>query len=38
MAIEVKGGKNVGIGVLRELRGVLDDDTALMAGLIAMSR
>ena len=34
MAIEVKGGKNVGIGVLRELRGVLDDDTALMAGLI----
>ena len=34
MAIEVKGGKNVGIRVLRELRGVLDDDAALMAGLI----
>ena len=34
MVIEVKGGKNVGIGVLRELRGVLDDDMALMAGLI----
>ena len=37
MVIEVKGGKNVGIGVLRELRGVLDDDMALMAGLIAYS-
>ena len=36
MAIEVKGGKNVGIKVLRELRGVLDDDTALMAGLVIL--
>ena len=36
MAIEVKGGKNVGINVIRELRGVLDNDQALMAGLIVM--
>ena len=36
MAIEVKGGKNVGINVVRELRGVLDNDQALMAGLIVM--
>ena len=34
MILEVKGGKHVGIGVLRELRGVLEDDHALMAGLI----
>ena len=36
MVIEVKGGQNVGISVLRELKGVLDYDTALMAGLIIM--
>ena len=36
MAIEVKGGKNVGISVIRELRGVLDSDQAIMAGLILM--
>ena len=36
MAIEVKGGKNVGINVMRELSGVLDDDAALMAGLIIL--
>ena len=36
MIIEVKGGKNVGIGVLRELRGVLEDEIAVMAGLIIM--
>ena len=36
MIIEVKGGKNVGIGVLRQLRGVLEDDEAAMAGLIVM--
>ena len=36
MAIEVKGGKNVGINVVRELRGVLDNDQALMAGLIVL--
>ena len=36
MAIEVKGGKNVGINVVRELRGVLDNDQALIAGLIVM--
>ena len=34
MAIEVKGGKNVSIRDLRSLRGVLDNDAALMAGLI----
>ena len=36
MIIEVKGGKNVGIGVLRQLRGVLEDESAVMAGLIVM--
>ena len=36
MALEVKGGKHVGISVLRELRGVLEDDRSLMAGLIVM--
>ena len=36
MAIEVKGGKNVGIGAVRELAGVLDNDHALMAGLIIL--
>ena len=36
MVIEVKGGANVGIGVVRDLRGVLERDTALMAGLIIM--
>ena len=36
MVIEVKGGKSVGINVLRELKGVLDNDSALMAGLIIM--
>ena len=36
MVIEVKGGANVGINVMRELRGVMDFDAALMAGLIIM--
>ena len=36
MAIEVKGGKNVSIRDLRALKGVLDNDTALMAGFIVM--
>ena len=36
MVVEVKGGVNVGIGVMRELKGVLDYDTALLAGLIVM--
>ena len=36
MAIEVKGGRNVGIKDIRELRGVLDNDQAKMAGLIVM--
>ena len=36
MVIEVKGGKNVGIGVVRDLRGVLEREEAEMAGLIVM--
>lgn len=36
MIIEVKGGKNPSINDLRALRGVLDGDAALMAGLIIM--
>ena len=36
MALEVKGGKNVGISVLRELRGVLENNQAKMAGLIVL--
>lgn len=36
MVIEVKGGKNVDVGVARALRGVLERDQALMAGLIVM--
>ena len=36
MAIEVKGGKHVNIQALRALRGVLDSDMAVMAGLIIM--
>ncbi len=36
MVLEVKGGKNVNISVVRDLRGVLENDSALMAGLIIM--
>ena len=36
MVVEVKGGANVDVRDLRALRGVLDTDTALMAGLIVM--
>ena len=36
MVIEVKGGANVSIQDLRALKGVLDYDSALMAGLIVM--
>ncbi|MCY4168347.1 MAG: DNA methyltransferase [Rhodobacter sp.] len=36
MVLEVKGGANVGIGVVRDLRGVLERETAQMAGLIVM--
>ena len=36
MTIEVKGGKNVSIEHLRALSGVLDNDIAVMAGLIVM--
>ena len=36
MVLEVKGGKNVGIGVVRDLRGVLEREEAEMAGLIVM--
>lgn len=37
MVIEVKGGKNVGIEFVRSLRGVLERDQALMAGIIVMN-
>ena len=36
MVIEVKGGANVGIGVVRDLRGVLEREDAEMAGLIVL--
>ncbi len=36
MVVEVKGGKSVNIQVLRALRGVLDSEDAMMAGLIIM--
>lgn len=36
MVLEVKGGKNVNIQHVRALRGVLDRDPAIMAGLIVM--
>ena len=36
MVIEVKGGANVSIRDVRALKGVLDADHALMAGLIVM--
>lgn len=36
MVLEVKGGRNVGIDVIRNLRGVLSRDDAKMAGLILM--
>ena len=36
MVMEVKGGKNVNIRDLRALKGVLDYDSALMAGLIVL--
>ena len=36
MTVEVKGGKNVGISDVRDLRGVLERDEADMAGLIVM--
>ncbi len=38
MIIEVKGGANVSIAHVRALRGVLDNDDALMAGLIIMRK
>ena len=36
MVIEVKGGRNVGITDVRALKGVLDSDDALIAGLIVL--
>ena len=36
MVMQVTGGANVGIGMVRDLRGVLERDTVLMAGLIVM--
>ncbi len=38
MVLEVKGGKHVSIGDVRALKGVLDNDNALMAGLIVMKK
>ncbi len=37
MVLEVKGGKNININTVRDLRGVLERDSALMAGLIVMA-
>jgi site-specific DNA-methyltransferase (adenine-specific) len=37
MILEVKGGANVTINALRALRGVLEQDDALLAGLIVMN-
>ncbi len=36
MVVEVKGGRNVSIADVRALKGVLDYDSALMAGLIIL--
>ncbi len=36
MVVEVKGGRNVSITDVRALKGVLDSDNALMAGLIVL--
>ncbi len=36
MVVEVKGGATVNVTDLRALKGVLDNDEALMAGLIIM--
>ena len=38
MVIQVKGGKDVSIRDLRDLRGVLESDDALLAGLIIMDK
>ncbi len=37
MVLEVKGGKNINVNTVRDLRGVLERDDALMAGLIVMA-
>jgi len=36
MVLEVKGGKNVGINIVRDLRGVMEREEAAMAGLILL--
>ena len=36
MVVEVKGGRNVNIADVRALKGVLDNDEALLAGLIVL--
>ena len=36
MVIAVKGGANIGIGIVRDLRGVLEREDADMAGLIVL--
>ncbi len=38
MAIEVKGGQEVSIRDLRALSGVLENDDALLAGLVIMEK
>ena len=37
MILEVKGGKNVGVSVVRDLRGAMEREDILMAGLIVMN-
>ena len=36
MLLEVKGGKNVGIGTVRDMRGTMEREGAPMSGLIIM--
>ncbi|MCS1409631.1 MAG: hypothetical protein M2R45_02815 [Verrucomicrobia subdivision 3 bacterium] len=38
MMLEVKGGENVNISVVRQLRGVLEHEDADMVGLILMHK
>ncbi|MCS1411504.1 MAG: hypothetical protein M2R45_04704 [Verrucomicrobia subdivision 3 bacterium] len=38
MVLEVKGGENVNISVVRQLRSVLEHEDADMAGLILMHK
>ena len=38
MVLEVKGGRNFGISTVRDLRGVLEREEAVMAGLIVLEK